>query len=94
MPLFREHRGGLSESLETTVVVKNKEELLKHLEILWSVWRVSGLTRSLTTYDITIKIEPYGGFDRRCGWYTQMVWADMLIKDEFAPMGFLSEPME
>ena len=94
MPLFREQRGGLSESLETTVIVNNKEDLLKHLKSVWSIWNVPMKPRQILYHDPTIKIEPYGGFDRRCGWYTQLVTCDILIKDQFIPMGFLSEPLD
>jgi len=94
MPLFREQRGGLAESLETSIIIKDKKELLKHIESLWSVWKVPHKPRQIIYHEPTIKIEPYGGFDRRCGWYTQLVTADMLVQDQFFPVGFLSEPLD
>ena len=47
MALFREQRGGLSESLETAVIVKNNEELLKHVQMLE---RLESSTETKTDY--------------------------------------------
>lgn len=76
MPIFRFHRGGLAESLETCVVVENVE----HLAMV-----ISHLT-DFKPKPSDIVIIKYGhGWDVRIGWYTHTV----MIND--APIGFLSE---
>lgn len=90
MPLFRSHRGGLQDSLDTTIIVKNIDQL--ELAILrdWEEW-------STTNKELVIHIEPYPSghnFDKRIGWYTQLVTANIIEKDKMAPVGFLSEPLE
>ncbi len=90
MPLFRSHRGGLQDSLDTTVIVKNIMQL--ELAILrdFENWPT-------TNKELEIQIEPYPMercFDKRIGWYTHLVTANVLEKDKMHPVGFLSEPLE
>ena len=85
MPLFRKHRGSLEDSLKTTIVVKNMAHLKQCIKDDWEPWMVNK--------DFKIQIDTYyGACDFRCGWYTQLVLADLLAKDTFVPVGYLSEP--
>lgn len=89
MPLFRFHRGGLHDSLATTVIVKNIKELNKIVYEALKEW-----FWKLPT-DIELTIEPYPDencFDARIGWYTHMVLAKV-ANAEMSPIGFLSEPL-
>lgn len=92
MPLFRFHRGCLNESLATTVIVRNMNELMyviqhRHEEFSGKYKKCFGII-----------IEPYPfkdhNFDKRIGWYTQIVTSDILEKGIFFPEGFLSEPLD
>lgn len=56
---FREHRGGLDESLATMVEVNNLAGLLDHIH---SVFLWPHVT------DADLSFEPYGGDDDRIGW--------------------------
>jgi hypothetical protein len=86
MALFRFHRGGLAESLATTVVVKTIPHLM-------SV--ISETMDSSSKWGARMTIEPYpwegNNFDPRCGWYTHIVLANILEQDKMHPVGFLSE---
>ena len=62
---FRQHRGGLAESMETVVEIKNRDELVGYLRgILWQ-WPTAP-----PVSDETIEVRPYadGGGDDRIGW--------------------------
>lgn len=91
MPLFRAHRGGLQDSLDTTRIVKNISELKLAILRDWDNWPT-------INQDIHIEVEPYPSFgscfDRRIGWYTQLVTANVIEKDKMHPVGFLSEPLD
>ncbi len=65
---FREHRGGLAESLETTVEVQTKAELAAHMRS-----KISPFGFFFEDDDLTV--EPYG-FDDRIGWDTYIVQID------------------
>lgn len=90
MALFRKHRGMLEDSLKTTVIVKTHGELVQALFNDSEQW--PSMNR-----DFKVKIEPYPNmencFDKRCGWYTQMVLSDRHEEGKFQPEGFLSEPL-
>jgi hypothetical protein len=58
MALFRHHRELLSDSLETTVVIKSKGELDNYLQ---------------TETQITAYPNKESCFDSRIGWYTHIV---------------------
>jgi hypothetical protein len=79
---FREHRGGLAESMETVVEVANRVELIIHLAHLME--RYPG-----TVVDFQkIKIEPYGGWDERIGWDTYIV-----TLEGYGVLGFTNGPL-
>ena len=62
----------------------------------WKMWEgaIKKDGEKFTKDSFQIKIYPYfGKLDKRCGWYSQMVAADLEEKDKFIPLGFLSEPM-
>lgn len=90
MALFRYHRGGLSDSLATTIVVNTKKEL----ELIIALWHSDVCS---VPFRVNLEIFPYPDantcFDRRIGWYTHMVTADLFEKDKFQPIGFLSEAL-
>lgn len=85
MPLFRFHRGNLFDSLETTVIVQNQGELMELL-----------IPNFPNCTDFEIEINPYPSngscFDKRCGWYTQLVCL-RIGKEPLSPIGMLSEPL-
>lgn len=89
MPLFRFHKGSLSQSIHTTIIVKNTSDLTN--VIRHSYDGCLGLNNKFQ-----IKMSPYptteACFDERIGWYTQIVTCDILEKNIFVPHGFLSEP--
>ncbi len=97
MPLFRKNRALLSESLETTIIVKNMEELREAIRKDWEPWLGHPEAAHSNFKDFEIKVFiPYDlplemSFDKRCGWYTHYVSADVMCKDEFVIVGFLSE---
>lgn len=88
MALFRFHRGGLSESLKTTKIVKSKKEL-SELIMKNDIFKLEVTEKDLC-------IESYSkkdNFDERIGWYTQMVTVKDPHDGKFYPIGFLSEPL-
>lgn len=91
MPLFRFHRGGLQDSLETTIIVKTRDELLARI-----LDSSSFGIRDAAYGNYELKIDPYPFkeicFDSRIGWYTQIVTGNIYEEDKFHPIGFLSEP--
>jgi hypothetical protein len=87
MPLFRFHRGGLHESLETTVVVKSPDELRKVITNSIENWPTTNKDFGF----ITQAYPAHNNFDPRIGWYTQMVTADIYNEGVFVVVGFLSE---
>ena len=93
MPLFRFHRGGLHESLQTTVVVKTFNDMVK--EILMS-FDEEMLKRQ--TWGAHFEVKPYPddgyNFDPRIGWYTQIVSCNLYEENKLHPVGFLSEPFK
>lgn len=100
MPLYRRHgSGGLEGSLETTVIVKNIEELKKVIKSHWENFLdIPEVRSNFENFDVRVFI-PYdlpleNSLDKRCGWYTHYVSADVLEKGKFCMEGFLSEPME
>ncbi len=67
---YREHRGGLSESMETVVEVSDREALLEHIRKVAQAWPTFP---PVTTE--TVHIRPYG-WDERIGWDTHIVTLD------------------
>lgn len=90
MPLFRFHRGGLDESLKTTILVKTFDDLKKALLADFEGQPF------YPTWDVKITVNPYpsedNNFDHRIGWFTQMVKGNVYDEDKMHPIGFLSEP--
>lgn len=89
MPLFRYHRGGLQESLNTTIVVKDKEDLKRAIKKA-----VTEIYYMENPDEFELDIFPYpskdNNFDARIGWYTHMVTLE--VKNiKAGPVGFLSE---
>lgn len=92
MPLFRFHRGGLKESLATTIIVKTFTDLVKAI-----VMQDGFVNDANKNWPGRIKIEPYpaeNNFDDRIGWYTHLVSANVYEKDVMCPIGYLSEPFD
>lgn len=91
MPLFRFHRGGLHDSLATTVIVRD----INHLKSIIAASLDDFISKKL---DFKIKVEAYPSkescFDKRIGWFTQIVTSNILEKDKFHVEGFLSEPFK
>lgn len=58
--LFRFHKGGLKESMETTIVIPSKASLDKYI------------TKTMGIYITDIETEPYC-YDDRIGWDTYLV---------------------
>lgn len=89
MPLFRFQRGGLDESIATTVIVKTPLDLFAV---------ISQSAPDGCPWKAAIEIEPYPSegknFDPRTGWYTHIVLANIVEPDKMHPVGFLSEPLE
>lgn len=90
MALFRFHRGSLTESLETTVIVKDMYDLYKVLE--------KSLLLSMNMKFFKIKTEAYpdkkNNFDSRIGWFTYSVLIKTNPKEDYQIVGFLSEDLK
>lgn len=79
---FRQHRGGLSDSLETVVHIDNRAALLEHLAALLAPFYFDK-----ERIDKGLKIEPYGGIDARIGWNTYIV-----TLERYGVLGFTDGP--
>jgi hypothetical protein len=91
MPLFRFHRGSLEASLQTTIIVKELNDII--LAIVTSeLVQATG-----QDWEAKFCIKPYPeeghNFDVRIGWFTQIVTANVYEKDVMHVVGFLSEPL-
>lgn len=62
--LFREHRGGLAESMETVVEVSDIDEMKKH------ICERFGVSQEAISFDDKVV------FDDRINWHTQYVIVD------------------
>jgi hypothetical protein len=93
MPLFRFHRGSLEESLKTTVIVKNFNDVVKEI-----VMSFDHEMLEKQHWGADFKIIPYPeegrNFDHRTGWYNHMVLCNIYEEDKMHPIGFLSEPFD
>jgi hypothetical protein len=58
---YREHRGGLEESMKTVKEFSTQSEFLAHI------------TKTIYYLKGPIKVEKYGGIDTRIGWDTYIV---------------------
>jgi hypothetical protein len=67
---LRQHRGGLAESMATTVEIEaTMPSLLAAMRPVMAPWGVD-LTPDM------VHVEPYGGIDKRIGWDTYIVTMD------------------
>jgi hypothetical protein len=91
MPLFRFHRGQLDDSLKTTVIVKNMTDLMTVIKQSYDMFK----GEKNNNFGIITGFYPdeHNCFDKRCGWFTQLVTCDILERGIFLPEGFLSEPL-
>jgi hypothetical protein len=100
MPLFRRPRYSLEESLKTTVIVHNLDEIRSEVIKDFDMWLGHPQASHANFKNFSLKVFiPYGltadqSFDPRCGWYTHHVSADLLCEGEFIMVGFLSEPLD
>lgn len=92
MPLFRFHRGGLQESLDTTIIVKTFNDMVKAIVMSFDEEMLAN-----QKWGACFHMDPYpsegNNFDSRIGWYTQMVTCNLYEEDKMHPIGFLSEPL-
>lgn len=90
MPLFRFHRGGLEESLATTIIVKTFNDVVK------AIVNSELVINENPPWGAQFEIKPYPSegfnFDKRIGWYTQVVLTNLFEEHTMHPVGFLSEP--
>lgn len=85
--LYREHRGGLADSMDTVVELESKDQLEKLILSKLDKWGKSG---QHMIGDMTV--EPYG-FDDRIGWDTHIVmmgvyahgFTNKAVEDESQP---------
>lgn len=79
---YRDHRGGLAESMETAQEFDNRADLLAYLHKELGTW-------GFKFKDSAVTIEPYGdGKDDRIGWTNLHI----VTIDGFGPVGFADLP--
>lgn len=78
--LYRDHRGGLADSMDTVRKVSSRQELIDYLRRDLSAWKFE-------FPDEAVKIEPYG-YDARINWDTYIVTVE-----GFGPVGFTNGPL-
>lgn len=93
MPLFRFHRGGLHESLQTTVIVKKFNDMVKEIIMSFDEEMIKKQNWG-ARFQVTPYPEEGKNFDKRIGWYTQIVLCNLYEEDKMHPIGFLSEPFK
>jgi hypothetical protein len=77
--LYRDHRGGLAESMETMVELPStREALIAHLAKTWPFNR--GVAERLAS----VTVKRYHGADDRIGW--KEVW--IVVLPDFGVLGF------
>lgn len=99
MALFRKHRGSLKESLETTVIVHNKQDICNALNkeffmLTEEVFYDERKPREIESWCLTpddLFISPDVCYDSRIGWYTQYVRVEK--KCTSYVIGMISEPL-
>jgi hypothetical protein len=91
MALFRFQRGSLEESLKTTIIVNNINDLLERIIKELNANGLKGEKESIGKYGI--EIGQHQSFDNRCGWYTHLV-SCRIGNGNFFAIGFLSEPLD
>jgi hypothetical protein len=86
---YREHRGGLAESMATVIELADKAALIKYLRMSFDAWnkQVPGLEHNFPRIDDdTVKVEKYH-YDERIKWDTHIVTIE-----KFGPVGFTDGP--
>lgn len=76
---FREHRGGLAESMATEVELAGRDALVVHVRALLELW-------GICVRDCAVHVEPYA-YDERVGWDTYIV-----TLDGYGVVGFTDGP--
>lgn len=94
MALFMFQGSNLEESLKSTVIVKNLDDLRNILWEQFKIWEgirtTQGKIFDKNSFDIII--ENYN-YDSRIGWHTQLVSIEMEGNGKFSAIGYLSEPL-
>lgn len=90
MPLFRFHRPSLEESLKTTIIVKTFNDVVK--AIVFDDSFMAEHHRGGAIFSVQPYPDEANNFDKRIGWFTQIVTVNLYKEDEMVPIGFLSEP--
>jgi hypothetical protein len=85
---FREHRGSLSESMETVIEIEPTKEALALAVDAWRRRLGMPLTVIPQVTSANVDVMPYGGRDERIGWETHLV----TIKG-WGPVGFTDGPL-
>lgn len=65
---FREHRGGLAESMATVVELPDRAALLEHCRTLLACWPIAP-----PVTDEALQVGGHVIFDARTGWHTHIV---------------------
>lgn len=73
---FREHKGGLEASMRTAVWLKDRADLIRHVQ-----WLLRGY--GIEIDPALLKVAPYG-FDNRIGWNTHIV----TLEGSYGVIGF------
>jgi hypothetical protein len=78
---YREHRGGLTESMETVVEIEGADDLMRIINAGRAQWYQPAITID------QLAVEPYG-YDGRIDWDTHIVTVDG------AAVGFTDGPIQ
>lgn len=81
---YRDHRGGLSESMKTVIEVNSEQEIIDHLNKYWN-----DVGKSVEK----IKFE-YACYDNRIGWDTWYVLQRLSGEREFTVAGMSDGKLE
>lgn len=82
---FREHKGGLDESMATCIDLADYDALLAHLKSLLRPWQ-GALQEDVTPE--SVRVELYSGADDRIGW--KQTW--MVTLRGYGVLGFTDMP--
>jgi len=97
MALFRRARALLIDSLLTSVIIKNIDQLKEVLILDYYDWYGHNKNIDLTKMKIKIELPPginlQDSLEKETGWFLHPVMADILNQDEYHLVGYLSEPL-
>ncbi len=93
MALFRFHRGSLEQSIKTTVIVKNLNDVIKLVVDSASEFLNEENQHWVAKFQVIPYPDEENNFDPRIGWYTHMVLSNIYEKEKFHPVGLLSESL-